>query len=474
METELLQFLEKQNAVMDKISQRLDSNLEKTVSTSNNANLLHGSTGLFGTPGLERDVITAHVRPYGISATLPFLASTTEDPRFPSITGFGDVSGSQPATVCADAPVGYMKGANLTAKFGLKRFDTNTIDIGKVIARKNRGDFTDLVLRGRLLGDNVGTNLTEDGILNIVTKSEMVIVGVSFERALNQDYWQGTVAGGTFPGLDVQVATGHMDADTATLAPSLDSLVMDFGSSAVDSATKDIVEYVSSMEYNLQRRALDMGLNPASWKFYMRPDLWFELSAIWPCRYMTNRCTTSGGTNTVTINDGSGVQVRDDMRNGMYIWVNGNKYDVVTDTGIYEKNSTNSAGLAKGEYASSIYMLPQSIVGNFPVLYVEYLDFRDGLAMQNESILRGMNEFWTDNGIYSWAVEQNKWCYKIGGRTEQRIVLRTPHLAGKLQNVKYTPLQHLRDSDPKSPYWADGGVSMRSSTGGSAVWNSIR
>jgi hypothetical protein len=69
--------------------------------------------------------------------------------------------------------------------------------------------------------------------------------------------------------------------------------------------------------------------------------------------------------------------------------------------------------------------------------------------------------FWTDNGSYSWALEQIKWCYKLALKTERRIILRTPQLAGRIDNVKYEPLQHLRDSDPSGAYFKDGGVSLR-------------
>ena len=60
--------------------------------------------------------------------------------------------------------------------------------------------------------------------------------------------------------------------------------------------------------------------------------------------------------------------------------------------------------------------------------------------------------------------------YKLSLKTEQRIVLRTPQLAGKIQNVKYVPLQHLRSSDPASPYHRDGGVSLRNERTAYAVW----
>ena len=145
-------------------------------------------------------------------------------------------------------------------------------------------------------------------------------------------------------------------------------------------------------------------------------------------------------------------------------------FDVVLDDGIFEQDSTNDANLLAGEYASTIYFVPLTIVGNFPVTYREYLDYHHPVADANVALLQGRQDFWTDGGVYSWAIEQQKWCYKLSLKTEQRIVLRTPHLAGKIQNIKYIPLQHLRSSDPASPYHADGGVSVRGARPFFSVW----
>jgi hypothetical protein len=226
------------------------------------------------------------------------------------------------------------------------------------------------------------------------------------------------------------------------------------------------------LEFYLRNNAQKMGLDPVTWKIVMRPELWQELTAIWPLAYNTNRGSSITGQNSTIYLDGrENVTERDAMRNGMYLDVNGNRYEVVTDDGIYEKNSTNSVGLLKGQYASSIYFVPMTIAGGMPVTYREYLDFRQ--AQPDVSLLRGTeNFFWTDNGVYTWAIEYIKWCYKISLLTQQRVVLRTPHLAGRIDNIKYEPLQHLRSSDPTSPYFFDGGVSVRAvTTKPYAVWS---
>jgi hypothetical protein len=438
---------------------------------------LHGNGSLFGSQSIERDVISAHIRPRGLASQLPLIPSVMENPRFGAISGYTDTTGSEAVNPCDDAPAGYMKAANLTAQFGRVMRDTQTIEIDKVMLRRNRGDFTDLMLRGKLLGLSglTPTGLNESNVLDIATKSEMVIAAVNVERNLVKQIWQGTPSNNTagggykeFPGLDSQIATGQVDADTNTAVPALDSDIKDFAYDDVGGTGRDIVEYLSMLEYYLHFNASRMGLDPVQFAVVMRPELWFELSAVWPCSYLSHRCATDSGSNPIVINDNVNVDMRDAMRNGMYIDINGNRYPVIVDDGIFEHNNVNNGNLALGEYASSIYMVPLTITGGFPVLYREHVDYR--AARPDIAPLRGKENFWTDDGLYMWAFEDNNFCYKLKMKTEQRVVLRTPQLAGKIQSVKYSPLQHLRSPFPDSPYHFDGGVSMRGDETTYAVW----
>jgi len=218
------------------------------------------------------------------------------------------------------------------------------------------------------------------------------------------------------------------------------------------------------MMWYLNDIADNTGLSPVEWIIVMRPGLWHELSACWPCQYNTFRCSTwvHDGSSNVAMVDGSDMTaIRDAMRQGMYIDIEGRRYRVVTDTGINELDPADNANILPGQYASSIYAVPLTIQGGFPVTYMEYLDYR--MAQADVNLLRGMETFWwTDQGFYSWALEQIKWCYKLALKVEPRVVLRAPHLAGRIDAVRYAPLQHERDSDPSSSYFRDGGVSLRS------------
>jgi hypothetical protein len=115
-------------------------------------------------------------------------------------------------------------------------------------------------------------------------------------------------------------------------------------------------------------------------------------------------------------------------------------------------------------------MVPLTINGGFPVTYFEHIDYRRGMTLAGVNRLMGKENFWTDRGMYSWSIENVKWCFKLSAKTERRIVLRTPQLAGRVDHVLYEPLQHLRSSFPNDPYLANGGVSTRPATTVNAVW----
>lgn len=460
----------KSNQLMQQVVNKqagYDSPYLKAAANVQTANQLHGFDGLWATT-TERNVITAHVRPKGIGSILPKFASVDENPRFGILTGYTAAEGAEPLNACDDAPAGFVKGCTLTARYGMIRRDTQTIEWDKVQRRLHRGDFMDLQLKGRVLGL---TNLEPGGlnerqILNILTMSEMVTAGVLTERKLVNEIWQGTWSGLTteFPGLDSQIATGQVDADNNNVTcPAVDSDVKDFAYDDIEGSGRSIVEYMSMMEWFLFFNADRMGLDPVQWVIVLRPELWQVLTEVWPCQYNTNRCSSAMlGTDSRTVIDGrENIADRDSMRRGMTIEINGRVYPVVTDDGIFEANNINDGNLNAAEYASSIYFVPLTITGNFPVTYMQYINYKHPISNTNLSLLRGTNHFWTDDGIFTWAAEYEKWCYKLALKTEQRIILRTPHLAGKIQNVKYVPLQHLRSSDPASPYFADGGVSLR-------------
>lgn len=453
----------------------------KAPTTHNAATLLHGPGGIFNGAGLDNAIISTHVRPRGISGMLPAFPSYDTNPQFGALTGVSDDVGSEPADVCADAPTGYMKAGYLTARFGRVIRDTETIEIGATLLKLHRGDFSDLTFYGNILQDEYAgvlhpSDLDEGGFIDLVTKAQMVMTGARMERKLAKLTFQGSPANNVgegykeFPGLDVQIATGQRDAETNGLLPSLDSLVVDANYGEIGSATFDIVGEIQAMEYFLSALAEDT-MGEVSHALVLRPQTWKFLSEVWPIQYNTDPAAYIQNTTASRLMvDGTAMtRARDEMRRSMTIVINGKTYPVVTDTGILEDNNATDANLAAGEMASTIYFLPLVANGQLPLLYYQYVDWKG--AVPETALLQNMQSFWSDAGRFLWGYEETAaWCYKLKLRNESRLVLRAPHLAGRIDNVKYVPKHHLREADPSSPYWVNGGVSLRSTPTQYAVW----
>jgi len=440
-------------------------------------NLPYGPNGIFGLCGTDQQVISAHVTPRGLDPFLMVKPTVEVNPLFANFTGIQADGDDEPSTGCTNCPGGLMKSCYTTATTGRICRESQTIEINDVMKRTNRGQFDDLVLLGDMLGPSNFQAVPEStDVLQTATEAQMAVVGVLHQRALAKMLWQGNPANnvGTgymeFPGLDMLINTGKVDAQTGVACPSMDSDVKNFNYNMVDSNAVDIVLYLSWLEYYCYHNADRMGLAPARWVVCMRPELWEELSAIWPCRYLTNRCTTSTGTNPMVINDDVNAKYRDAMREGMFIDINGRRYDVVVDDGIYESNSTNDANLNPGQFASDIYFVPLTILNRVPVTYWEHIDFR--AATGDNAFLRGNNLWWwSDDGRFFWVVEQQSYCFLLRAKVEPRLVLRAPHLAGRLQNVAYEPLQHLRSPFDDDAYFVDGGRYSRSAQSWYSEWN---
>jgi hypothetical protein len=445
---------------------------------------LSGPGGLFSVVGAENTVMSTYVRPRGLGEFLRAVGNNNTDPRYPVFVGYDAESGTEPDYPCEDAPMpGPARAATLMGQYGRIMRQSRTIEIDDVF-RRSRVDVGSFRLMGSMFGtDNPlspGRNMSQNDVLNLVVASQMASMGVAFERKLTQLMWRGTPANNTtnggykeFPGLDSQIATGQLDAESGTAVPALDSYIANFGYALVDNTTTDIVNVIHNMERYLFDKAERQGLSPVEWVFVMRPDLWYELTAIWPCRYLTNRCADASGTEVMVINDRTNVDERDRMRRDQMLEVNGRRYRVVLDDGIYEKNNTiDAVNVPAGTFSSSIYFIPLRLQGNFPATYWEHMDY-SSLGRELRPLGGGSAKptFWTDGGRFMWTIRHNGFCFDLQAKVEPRVILAAPQLAGKIQNVRYASSPHLVSPYPGTDGYLNGGVTSRTVTTGEAVWN---
>lgn len=441
---------------------------------------LHGPGGLFGVAGLEQDVFHTRLSGSGIAWRLPFSGSVTTDPMYPYITGFTDPDETNPEGVCDYPPAaGNMKTCIQTAPFGRYSYKTRELEINRVGQLINRGEFDDLRLVNDPLvgelGKTIFPNLSGNAQLSSGKEvlSRWLEMGVKFVNKLGRQVYTGspgnnTAGGGykEFIGLDILIGTNKVDAITGTDCPSLYSDIKDFNYAQVDAAANDpdIVETLTTMYRYVKHTAEYTGLMPVKWVLVMRRSLFWEITDIWPCRYLTYRCQswrdTAGIDPVGSFDSAEAIRMRDAMRNGRYLLIDGEQVEVIIDDFIVEESSNDTNKISVGCFASDIYLVPLTAAGR-TVTYWEYFDYSKGASV---SIADGRlaNYYWTDGGIYLWhALPPTMWCNVWAAKIEPRILLKTPHIAGRLTNVQYCPLQHVRDVHPDDDYFVDGGVQGR-------------
>lgn len=439
-----------------------------SVDSQNTATLFHGVNGLFADCALQRDIISTVVTPEGIMRILPAVGTNIVQTKVGLLTGYNPDTQPEPDYPCEDAPSGTYAACIIDFDFGRFARSTKTIEFDEVIKRKDSGD-TSLALMGMMTSGTNGRlsmrGMSNAQVLNVVVLSEMQGVGIAFERLLSRRVWSGDPVNNTsqggykeFPGLDMQITTGIVNVNTGVPCPAVDSQIGDWNYTEVCDelapSGDNIVQYLSDMEHYLFNLASKTGMNPTNWVVVMHPSLWRELTECWPCQYFTNRCSSpiTPSDNNIVINAPDNIELRDRMRSGMFLPLNGRIMPVMTDDGIFEQdNTTTPATLQPGQYASTIYFVPLTVTGGFPATYVEYIDYRSNISMAEMNQITPRNMFWSDDGVFSWALEQVKWCFRMTAKVEPRVVLRTPHLAGKITNVMYQPGRKVRSPFPGDP-----------------------
>lgn len=432
---------------------------------------VHGVGGFFGVAGLEPDVISLRITPRGISSVLPVQPSVYAFPEFAYVTGIEDEGDSEPSTHCATCPSAVMQGCIQSACFGRICRESRELTTSRAIERLNRGDI-DLTLANDMLGPNSFTIMQQDQrqLLNVVKTQAAIEMLVSMQQSHARMIWQGNPANnvGTgymeYNGLGSLISTGKADYRTGTACPALDSDVKEFNYQDIAALDAQgnfrIVRMLEYLEAYLFHNASRQNLTPATWAICMRPELWYELSMIWPVAWMSTRGIAAWPTTNISYNiDGTRVrEMTEAMQMGMYIMINGRRHPVIVDDGILEYNNVNDGNLNPGEYASDIYMLPITYLGSRPGTYFRHKDYRGNILQLNPNV---QYEWETMNGRFLWTTERQKFCHTMSVQVEPSIVLKVPQLAGRVNKIKYTPEQHFREPWDDAQYFFKGGVSAR-------------
>ena len=461
----------------------------KAVSSTPTGTYGHGPGGLFSFPGLSRPVFSAMVLPrLGLQSRLPVRPSMDANPLYGIFTGVTATTGSEPTGVCDDPPTaGLSKLCTHSFVFGRQSRQTPVIQIDRAGLWTNRGEFGDLQFMGNPWAGNAGDNPNvptvpglgqgTDGVLNNEAKKKLFELAVAWSRDFGRVLYTGNPTNNTsgggykeFYGLDILINTGYKDAENAQLCPAADSIVRSFGNLDIATNGAALVRNVTNMYRNLRYIASHAGLDPVKWTICMRWSMFYEITEVWPCAYLSYRCTNLQTGSTNFIDSAEAIKLRDDMRgdvysrSGQYLLIDGERVEVTIDDAIAETNNTNQAGVPAGSFRSAMYFVPLTVLGGTPVAYLEYLNFdAPGAAIEvARQFAPGDSYFTSDNGRFLWHKKPpTNWCVQLMAQTQPRLLLLTPHLAARLTGIQYTPVQHEREPFTDAAYFVNGGRTDR-------------
>ena len=439
----------------------------------------HGPGGLLTFPGVDNMVFHTIMGNMGIMGQLATIPSLFTNPTYYTITGVRAATGDEKTNVCDDAPIAGLKKACLTtAPFGRYERQTAELELNRLGQRVDRADPMDLAMVGSpihgsgLFATGPGDPAVPADIFRNEVTQKFWEMSIAIHRLLSQQLWVGTPAnnsaGGGYKELtsfSILVNTGHVDAETGTTCPSLDSYLRDFNFQRIDAAGDNLVEALTDQYYQVKDRAIRTGVMPVRWVFAMRPQLFYELTAVWACSYLTYRCQVQGN-ERVVINAEDQIRYRDEMRAGKYLLIDVEKIPVVEDDGIDELTATENGNVTEGCFATDIYLIPMSVGGGRSVTFLEYFQY------SNPSLTDALGRMilGTVQGAFLTWPRQTNQCVVWQTKIEPRLVLRTPWLAARLQNVMYCPVQHIRDTFPAEPYHVDGGKVSRPGPSYFSLW----
>jgi hypothetical protein len=453
---------------------------QKAAGSTPGRNYAHGPGGLFANPALERPLYSAVIaQPFaGLQYILPVRGTTVTDPLYGIITGVTATSGTNPDGPCDDPPTtGLVKLCQHSAPLGKFSRQTPVFDVLYGNRLESRGEHTDFQVFGTPF--NTGTNpfspsapgTTANEMANTQDGKVLWAWMVAWARDFGELLYTGTPtnnSGGEgykeFYGLNSLINTGRKDAETNQACPAADSIVVDFFNGNVTTASSSAVEKVIQTYYALMANGRKMGLNPVRWVIVMTESLFYQLTAIWPCAYFTDGCTFTGSDGKqVNINATDQIRMRDEMRGnmdartGQHLKIFGQEVPVVIDDSITED-------FLSGDIArSTMYFVPMTVLGGQPVTYLEYMNYNLIQVPQIAARWASDNAFTvTDNGRFLiHRKPTSNTCVQVAGWTEPRLILLTPFLAGRIDNMAYRRLPNLRSGDPDSAYFVDGGLTNR-------------
>lgn len=434
--------------------------------------------GLFSAPGVRPDRFSAFPRVRSFAKLLTPQPSDIYNEIISIVTGASDGTGSNAADFCGTAPTpGYLKQCEQQYSYGKWFSKTNVNSINDIGYLRNRAD-----IPGQILNSGPqGNPLVPDIMYKLVdTRSqlayELYLEGAMIERSLERTLITGNplnsnagtpgIAGQNqrgfikeFKGLDLQIKKGYADT-SGVLCPAADSIVVDFANANIGSTVpggdgRTITSVISDVWYALKDRMTQVGMDGTEIAIVCRKEQFRALTDIYANTYATTRFqsnTYSAGLpllqDATRTND-----LRIEMLNGQYLIIEGEIVPVVFSDGVV---LTPTGGA--NNYSADMYFVPMSWQGR-PLIRLEYFNLGNQYIAEWNGFINPDRRRVINNGFYAMGYNTVSFCDEYLFASVMRLILETPFLAARIDNVEFSYLAQTRDPYPGTSMYVNGGTS---------------
>lgn len=430
--------------------------------------------GLFSAPGVRPDRFSALPRVRTLSNILRPMPSDIYNEIISIVTGATAGTGSNPADYCGVAPIpGNLKQCKQTFGYGRYFMKTQLNSVNDMGYLFNRAD-----IPGRILNSAPEDNpLIPDIMWRIVdTRSQfqyaMFMQGVELERRLEpvlvfgdpaKDHTQtqlGFIS--EFKGLSLQIKTGTTDT-SGVLCPAADSIVENWNGNLITANegggdTRTITTVIGDIWYAAQDRAKQVGMDDGlEFCFIMRKEMFRALTDIYANTYATSRFQASSltaGSPVIQIaTDANNLRL--EMLRGQYLLVEGIPVPVVYSDGL------PFAGQGNNVYQTDFFLVPHSWKG-MPLLRLEYFNLGNKYSQEWNGWINPDRRRIINNGFYAMSYHSSGFCDEFLLASTMRLILETPFLAARVDNINFAYLAQTRNATPGTSLYVDGGTSYYS------------
>lgn len=428
--------------------------------------------GIFSAPGVRPQRFSALQYPRSFLSLVKMAPSEYTADLLEIVTGQTAGSGNNATSFCTTAPLaGQLKTCQQIFKWGDFSMQTRLGSLMQTGQLRNRAEIP---------GDILNTGANENPFIPEImfnirdTRSQLALemynLGIEIGRQMELLAIRGVYTGNNsnvyrgffteFTGLDAQIKTGYTDLGSpgAPLCPAVDSAVISFNA-AVNGTIgggdgRNIVQAAHDLYYGLNDRAVAVGMSDTQFAFIMRKEQFRAIVEQWACQYATYRCVSTNAGQPLTNDVTNTNALRLELMRGQYLLIDGIQVPVVFTEGI------SNPAIANATYEADMYLVAVYWAG-MPLLRMEYFNAANQWSREFGSYTDPQNTQVINNGMYLVGKHNTGTCMEYVVQARFRMIVETPFLCGRIDNVNYNYRAPSREAIPGTSLYDDGGSTYR-------------